>query len=239
MLHAIWQADSGFPSGSFAFSGGLEGSTPLTALPHSACATAGGAAAATCCCARWASADRVAPCAAPTARRVERHHTGGALTDRGGRRGTGGGDPGRSPCAKARGATAWRCSPLTSASARPGRGPLRPPAETAAASGICAVMQGASVPRYRHGLCRPPSPPPAMAPRRRWSPPPCGLAASAPSRGSAPCRRVAAAGCNLRPIRRRRTPCRRLSPIARHRRRPPRPRRNAPVLRPETRRPCC
>ena len=56
LLHAIWQADSGFPSGSFAFSGGLEAFYALseadaTALPdllHDMLAL------------RWASSDRVA-----------------------------------------------------------------------------------------------------------------------------------------------------------------------------------
>jgi urease accessory protein len=56
VLHAIWQADSGFPSGSFAFSGGLEAFYALTgsdqtALPdllHDMLAL------------RWASSDRVA-----------------------------------------------------------------------------------------------------------------------------------------------------------------------------------
>ncbi len=56
LLHAIWQADSGFPSGSFAFSGGLEAfyalseadATALPALLHDMLAL------------RWASSDRVA-----------------------------------------------------------------------------------------------------------------------------------------------------------------------------------
>jgi urease accessory protein len=56
LLHAIWQADSGFPSGSFAFSGGLEAfyalseadATALPALLHDTLAL------------RWASSDRVA-----------------------------------------------------------------------------------------------------------------------------------------------------------------------------------
>jgi urease accessory protein len=56
LLHAIWQADSGFPSGSFAFSGGLEAfyalagsdTPPLPALLHDMLAL------------RWASSDRVA-----------------------------------------------------------------------------------------------------------------------------------------------------------------------------------
>jgi urease accessory protein len=56
LLHAIWQADSGFPSGSFAFSGGLEafytlpGSNPvaLPGLLHDVLAH------------RWATSDRVA-----------------------------------------------------------------------------------------------------------------------------------------------------------------------------------
>jgi urease accessory protein len=56
LLYAIWQADSGFPSGAFAFSGGLEAfyaltgsdTTPLPALLHDMLAL------------RWASSDRVA-----------------------------------------------------------------------------------------------------------------------------------------------------------------------------------
>ncbi len=56
LLHAIWQADSGFPSGSFAFSGGLEAfyafseadAAALPALLHDMLAL------------RWASSDRVA-----------------------------------------------------------------------------------------------------------------------------------------------------------------------------------
>jgi urease accessory protein len=56
LLHAIWQADSGFPSGSFAFSGGLEAFYALsrsdtTALPHLLHDTLA---------LRWACSDRVA-----------------------------------------------------------------------------------------------------------------------------------------------------------------------------------
>lgn len=56
-LHAIWQADSAFPSGAFAFSGGLEafyaaepaaGATTLPSLLHDMLAR------------RWATSDRVA-----------------------------------------------------------------------------------------------------------------------------------------------------------------------------------
>ncbi len=73
LLHAIWQADSGFPSGSFAFSGGLEAFYALTpadgsVLPdllHDMLLR------------RWASSDRVALCRA--------HRAGGASdTDRAG-----------------------------------------------------------------------------------------------------------------------------------------------------------
>ncbi|HTW72307.1 MAG TPA: urease accessory UreF family protein [Acetobacteraceae bacterium] len=57
LLHAIWQADSAFPSGAFAFSGGLEGLTAL-GLPISAQTLAD--LMRNLLLHRWASADRVA-----------------------------------------------------------------------------------------------------------------------------------------------------------------------------------
>jgi len=57
MLHAIWQADSAFPSGAFAFSGGLEGLEAL-GLPIGRATLA--ALMRDVLLRRWASADRVA-----------------------------------------------------------------------------------------------------------------------------------------------------------------------------------
>jgi len=56
LLHAIWQADSGFPSGSFAFSGGLEAFYALTAADATALPDVLG----DMLRLRWASSDRVA-----------------------------------------------------------------------------------------------------------------------------------------------------------------------------------
>jgi urease accessory protein len=75
LLHAIWQADSGFPSGSFAFSGGLEAFYALTpadgsvlpGLLHDMLLR------------RWASSDRVALCRAHRAGGAsDKDHAGGA-----------------------------------------------------------------------------------------------------------------------------------------------------------------
>jgi len=57
LLHAIWQADSAFPSGAFAFSGGLEGLAALGAQPGRAALAAIMRDVLLC---RWGSADCVA-----------------------------------------------------------------------------------------------------------------------------------------------------------------------------------
>lgn len=78
LLHAMWQADSGFPSGSFAFSGGLEAFYALTGA--GAEATALPALLRDMLALRWASSDRVALSQAHRASSaVEAHRASSAM----------------------------------------------------------------------------------------------------------------------------------------------------------------
>ncbi len=241
LLHAIWQADSGFPSGSFAFSGGLEAfyalpeadGAALPALLHDMLAL------------RWASSDRVAlpgahraaACSAPIAPTTSARLSAGWPRSR------------RpmprwrprcwcSPCAKARAVTAWRCWPRTNGLARPGPGAAcgLPRRSVPRASGGHA---GRAVPRHRHGSAG------RHRCRRLWRRGGAGHRGGAARprrrhRGSARLvRRIAAAGRSCIRTRRRPTPCpRRFS----HCSTSPPPATPAPECgcsRPETRQSCC
>ena len=136
MLHAIWQADSAFPSGSFAFSGGLEGL--VGARPAHRPRGTGGADAGRAACAAG-RAPTAWPLPAPTARpatstalspRTEACRCEPSLPH---------------PCAKVRAATALPSLPPTRASASPQRNACSERAPRGCCPGICRSCKARSV----------------------------------------------------------------------------------------------